>query len=372
MKFARGFTMKVMQGYKQSSFDGQGVYQSATAFDEARQIFRRMQDDGIQNITAQMVGWNFQGHDGTYPTRFPVNEFEGGEKAFKELIAWGHQNHVTVTVHDNCLDSYQIANDFKMENVIEHRNGTRWRSVPWAGGFNWKLCPCQSFEYVRRDLPRMRELGIDGNYYFDAVGPFYTCHDPLHPADRSGFVDAVRKMLAYARNMFGTLSLELAYGTYFDLVDGVYFDQANVFIDKHTDYRRHIIDEQVPFLSIVLHNSVRCHWHNEQALQGVRGALRTLAWGMMPFIEISARPVAGAHAMPRYEDLSQYAQKAYAMCCQEYVHLVEVDMVDIEQPLIDVYRTSYADGTQLLVNCTPDRQKVDGKLIPGHSVRQLG
>ncbi len=84
MPFATGFLMKIMQGVKVSTLDGKGAYQSATSFAEARDILARMQSEGIIHITAQMVGWNWEGHDGRYPARFPVNEVEGGEAEFRK------------------------------------------------------------------------------------------------------------------------------------------------------------------------------------------------------------------------------------------------------------------------------------------------
>ena len=84
--FASSFLLKIFQGYKKATLDGRGDYQSCTSFQEAGHILAQMRADGIRNLTAELVGWNDQGHDGTYPSRFPVNGIEGGEDDLRQLL----------------------------------------------------------------------------------------------------------------------------------------------------------------------------------------------------------------------------------------------------------------------------------------------
>ncbi|MDR3707805.1 MAG: DUF5696 domain-containing protein [Capsulimonadaceae bacterium] len=365
--FARGFLMKIFQGCKRPDLHGRGEYQSATSFAEAQEILELMQAEGIERITVELVGWNHEGHDGRYPTRFPINPVEGGEEGLRALIGWGERHGVIVSVHDNALDSYEIADDFSHADGIVLRDGSHWRNVPWCGGFNWRMCPTQSIRHVQRDYPRMKELGVDGHYYIDALAAFNTCHSAEHPANRSQYIDAVREILKFTKNLFGALSLEVPFGPYFDLMDGVYIDEAAEGMCAFTDFGRNFVDEVVPFLPVALHNSVRYH-RGSDASAGKAGALRSLAWGAMPFIEVAARKISESHPMPTYGNFAEYAREGYRLCCVEYADLVGVDLDDVTGIAPDLFVTSYSNGANLLINASATPATIDGKLVPRQSV----
>jgi len=367
LEFARGFGMKIMQGYKQMSLDGQGKYCSCTSFVEARKILQDMQADGIRRNTVQMVGWNCEGHDGRYPTRFPINPLEGGEEAFRELIAWSRSQGLIMTVHDNIYDSHEVSDDFRRDELVILRDGTEWRNIPWAGGLTYKLCPICASRVVEKDFPKMKAMGIDGNYYLDAIAAFFPCHSPVHPANRSAFIAAMRRVLTYTRNLFGTLSLEVSYGPYFDLMDGVYVDQSPMWIDQFTEFRRNFVDDMVSFLPVALHNGIR---YNSEG-KGRADALRALARGAMPFIEVCARPAAGAHVTPTYENLREFARESYILCCEEHSDLQMEDLESIECLSPDLSCTQYANGVRLLINTGKTPALIDGKSVQAESVLRL-
>jgi hypothetical protein len=367
LDFAHSFPMKIFQGCKTRAFDGQGTYQPATSFAEAREILQRMQADGIRRITAQMVGWNLGGHDGCYPTRFPINPVEGGEADFRELIAWGKDHQVCVTAHDNYQDSYEVSDDYSCEDGMVLRDGSLWRNVPWSGGFNMRMCPLRSIRHAQRDLPQMKALGIKGNYYLDALAAFNTCHASAHPANRATYLAAFREILTYTRELFGTLSLEVPYGPYFDLMDGVYLDDHAAGLAKFTDFVPHFIDGIVPFLPIALHNSV-CYQCGGGRKTWRADALRALAWGGKPTIEVSARPAMDGHTMPTYADLADFAREGYRLCCEEFGDRITQDLDEVATPEPGVYHSRYGDGVSLLVNTGTTPAVVDGQVVAPQSV----
>lgn len=342
--FSRSFLLKIMMGYKKADLNGQGAYQSNTTFDQARLILEQMHDDGIDHITTQLVGWNAQGHDGRYPQRFPVNEAAGGEEALRSLIHWGKARNIHIGVHDNYSDSYACGDDFDLANVIVGRDGKHWRNVPWAGGFNWRLCPLKSVDHARRDMPRIAELGVKANYYMDAIGALSTCHSKDHPADRCQIMQAYRSLFELAQQEFETVSTEIPFGPYLDLMDGVYMPHCVESSRKWTDFVDQFVDEHVPALAIVLHNGIRYHLSHELALQGRKGALMDCIWGAMPFVEIAYEHVPGAHGMPKYEQVRDYVLASWELCCGQLADRAYVDIESINQVSESVWHTRYADG----------------------------
>ncbi len=342
--FAQTYLLKIMMGYKKSDLNGQGAYQSNTTFAQTKAILQRMRDDGIDHITTQMVGWNAQGHDGRYPQRFPVNEQAGGESAMRELIQWGASQNIHIGVHDNFSDSYQCGDDFDMANVIVGRDGKHWRNVPWAGGFNWRLCPLQSIKHAHRDMPRIAQLGVKANYYMDAIGALSTCHSDEHPADRRAIMDGFKAIFTLAQQHFDTVSTEIAFGPYLHLMDGVYMTHGVESAGKFTDFVEQFVDEHVPALAVTLHNGIRYHLAHSLALQGRRGALMDCLWGAMPFVEIAYEHVPGAHGMPTYDDVREYVLASQELCCKQLADRVSVDIEAIEQVSDELWHTTYADG----------------------------
>jgi hypothetical protein len=342
--FAKTYLLKIMMGYKKADLKGQGDYQSNTTYAQTQKILQQMREDGIDHITTQMVGWNAQGHDGRYPQRFPVNEDAGGESAMRELIQWGASQDIHIGVHDNFSDSYECGDDFDLANVIVGRDGKHWRNVPWAGGFNWRLCPLKSIEHAKRDMPRIASMGIKANYYMDAIGALTTCHSEEHPADRRTTMQGFLSIFKLAQQHFDTVSTEIAFGPYLSVTDGVYMPHGVEFAGKFTDFVENFVDEHVPALAVVLHNGIRYHLAHTLALQGRRGALMDCLWGAMPFIEIAYEHVPGAHGMPTYDDVREYVLASQELCCNELGDRISVDIQSIVQISEDLWHTTYADG----------------------------
>jgi len=342
--FANTYLLKIMMGYKKADLKGQGEYQSNTTFAQTQKILQQMHDDGIDHITTQLVGWNAEGHDGRYPQRFPVNEHAGGESAMRDLIQWGKDKNIHIGVHDNYSDSYECGDDFDLDNVIVGRDAKHWRNVPWAGGFNWRLCPLKSIEHARRDMPRIAEIGVKANYYMDAIGAIGTCHSKDHPADRRAMMQGFIELFKLAQQHFDTVSTEIAFGPYLHLMDGVYMTHSVENAGKFTDFVEHFVDEHVPALAVVLHNGMRYHLAHTLALQGRRGALMDCLWGAMPFVEIAYEHVPGAHGMPRYEDVREYVLASNELCRGILADRVSVDIDAIEQVEDELWLTRYADG----------------------------
>jgi hypothetical protein len=105
---------------------------------------------------------------------------------------------------------------------------------------------------------------------------------------------------------------------------------------------------------------------------GRGAALRCLAWGALPFIEVSARTAKEAHSMPTYNQVAEFARAGWELCCAEYGDLVEQDLENVEVLAPDVTRTTFGNGTVLLVNATDAPAAVDGVTVPALGVVRRG
>jgi Family of unknown function (DUF5696) len=201
-----------MQGHSvgyQSDSQTPGFLVTMT-FDEARAGLKAFHDAGVDRVYTQNVGWNHLGHDGAYPTRFPVEERVGGERGFRKLIAFGHEIGYQMTVHDNYLDAYEASVDFDPELVTMDCHGQPQIRGFWGGGPSYLLWPL-AFDrrHVEEQMLQVKELGIRGPYYLDGMGsPLYINYHPKHRGTRSDLARGIDRLLRAGRDLFGSVATE--------------------------------------------------------------------------------------------------------------------------------------------------------------------
>ncbi|MFA6959206.1 MAG: DUF5696 domain-containing protein [Opitutaceae bacterium] len=349
------FFLKIFMAYKDPQADGRGTYHATCTFDDTRKILEDCLKRGITRLAVMLVGWGQDGHDGMPPTRFPVDERLGGETAFRKLIAWCAENDIMLGVHDSYGESYSCSPEFDPADVIRHRTGELWQGVIWSGGQAHKTCPSVFVDkHTKRDVPRVRALGIYGHHHIDAIGSFMTCHSKDHPLQqRADFAREVRRMFTFIQNEMGSVSTEMPFGPYYDVIDGLFHSYSHPSSwHQASPVGRYFLDRSIPLLSIVLHGSVNC---GEGAGKLLDDPLHWLDWGLTPAWEVCmcASPSFG---IPSYTMAADNLASIYAR------HFGPDNLIARLNPLqIDgrwdlaegVTRTLYSDGTYITVNRGP-------------------
>ncbi len=346
------FFLKIFMAYKEPQADGHGRYHATCTFAEARMILEDCLQRGIRNLAVMLVGWGIDGHDGMPPTRFPVDERLGGEAAFRELIAWCAENDILLGVHDSYGESYECSPDFDPADVIRNRTGELWQGVIWSGGQVHKTCPGVFVDkHTKRDVPRLRQLGIYGHHHVDAIGSFMTCYSEDHPLPhRADFAGEVRRMFHFIQAEMGSVSTEMPFGPYFEAVDGYFHSYSHPGPwHRASVVGQYFLDRTIPLLSIVLHGSINC---GEGA-----GSLKTdplfwLDWGLVPTWEVCMTP-SESFGIPAYQSVAADFCAIYAQYFGRDNLAAILNPLTIEarwEPSEGVSRTRYSDGTEVLVN----------------------
>lgn len=208
--FMDSIYLRVMMGMKRGSLDGRGEmrsFQSWSAFADAVKLF---QQAGFEKANFIFVGANYQGHDGAHPTVFPIEPAHGGDEAFRAMMQRIEQAGYRATFHLNYKDTYRCSPDWTPEAVQINECGELRYHGAWIGGYSYQAIPQEMLErFGRRDLPKLKALGLRGMHYWDAcLSVMEETFPPHRVITRREYGEGAIAYFKYAADIFGTVGCE--------------------------------------------------------------------------------------------------------------------------------------------------------------------
>jgi hypothetical protein len=339
---------------------GRVLFKRVMTFDQALDGLRRLKAAGVERVCTQSVGWNIRGHDGLWPTRFPIERRLGGEAGFRALIRGGRELGYHMTVHDNYAAAHPSSPDYDPDLVIHSIWGEPRVTGYWGGGvqcLHWGLAlPEERVEGVMR---RMRALGLEGVYYLDGMGnPLMVNYHPKHGGPRADCERGYRRYIEAARTVFGGCGTEMGY-LYCTLPADSIASRGgpwhmSLFRPEWPISRLRL--ERVPVWQLALHGLVITESHGEDW----RGAMECVLYGDTPRTEWSAEP----GIMPVLDDdLIAAIHAKNALCVQRFGHLVTEELVDWKRVGEQAHQTTFADGTEVVADFEAEHLTVNGETI---------
>ncbi len=352
--------VKIFMGSKLKVIDGNGPVRVDTTFEQAEAILDAMKSAGIDRAVVTLVGWNLGGHDGAYPTRFPIEPAFGGEAGLKKLIAKATDMGYQIVPHDNYTDVYRSARDFDYEYIARTPEGRPRVVGIWGGGQSFKACPVVYPERYGADFARVKELGFHGHTYIDAQSTvLWICHNPRHPADEEQFALAQSAMTQWHRAMYGAVATEMAPAYNLPFIDEVHgmhgANNSGFMFERLPASFTRIIDRVVPFYHLAVHGLLT---YQESWVHSYRrqydgatwpGLLRALAIGARPSMEVSW---AGGGNGDTYSDSIRDVLPAYKIAFEELADVHVEPVVHFEEFADRGSRVAYANGRSVEVNWT--------------------
>ena len=350
--------VKIFMGLKHPYVvDGSSPMQKYTTFGQAGKILDKMKASGIGRAVITLVGWNLGGHDGAYPTRFPVEPELGGESGLRKLIRKALLMGYQIVPHDNVTDVYRAAPDFDYEYTARTEYDEALPAGLWGGGQSFKSCPAVYMDRYGNDFTRIKDLGFSGHYYMDAQSTvMWQCHDRRHPADEEQFAKSLAAIAQLPREMYGAVAIECGSAFSLPFVDEVGTIQngiayPDVFNNCPANFCG-IVDRCVPFYQIAVHGLVTYqgtwvhHYRNRPG--GVeRGLLQELAFGARPSMEVSY--VKNSHGdlyTNSIKNLKDACQRNFTRLKGLHVETIE----EFEELSHETYKSVYSNGTSIAVN----------------------
>jgi hypothetical protein len=310
----------------------------------------------------ESIGWNPRGHDGMWPTRFPIEPRLGGAAGFRELLRYGRSIGCTMNVHDNYLSQYNSSPDFDPSIVMHDQWGNRDLRGFWGGGETYVTCPWMlGPKRLDEQLRQVKALGLDGPAYIDGMGnPLECSYAPGPVGRRSDYVRGTQHILDTARNLYGAVRTECGF-LYACLAADCLNQCGNAFMLKRLDPDWPItalIEDIVPVWQIALHGLVVRENHGVDW----NSAMECVLFGDHPRHEWSHT----GRFQPALDEAHIGAIKAkYDLCIQRFGYLQTETLESWHSPAPGVQETVFSDGTrirvdfasrQLWVNDEPVRQ----------------
>ncbi len=362
------YTMKTFFGIENQGIAMHGqakgnpiTFHRVMTFAECGDILAKIRAAGIDRVVTQAVGWNARGHDGLWPSRFPVEERLGGEEGFRLLNACGTALGFQMNVHDNYTGGFAASPDFDIEEAMVNQWGEPISGGEWGGGLSYILnMDNVPDEKIAREMQRVKALGLEGMGYLDGMGnPLYRDYHPRHRLTRTGYARRTQRLLEIGKRVYGAVGTECGF-LYAVLPSDCI---VTLFEPRHEGWCRpewpvgELLDRNVPVLQLALHGLLFIENHGENW----GGAMEGVLWGGHPRTEWSAHagimPVADEAFIARLKGV-------YDVVLGRFGHLQEQQILSYSEPADGVKQTAFEDGTVVTADFDKQELLVNGQLVP--------
>jgi hypothetical protein len=308
----------------------------------------------------ESIGWNPRGHDGMWPTRFPIEPRLGGEAGFRELIRYGQSLGCTMNVHDNYLSQYNSSPDFDPSIVMHDQWGNRDLRGFWGGGETYVTCPwALGPKRLDDQLEKVKALGLDGPAYIDGMGnPLECSYAPGPVGSRSDYVQGSQHVLETARRIYGAVRTECGF-VYTCVAVDCLAQCGNAFMLNRLDSRWPItalIEKVVPVWQIALHGFVVSESHGTDW----ESTMQCILFGDHPRQEWTHT----GRFQPILDDTLIASIKAkYDLCVKQFGHLQTDTLESWRESSDGIQETTFSDGTEVRADFNRMELRVNGKKV---------
>ena len=318
------------------------TYQLGLTFAEGEQALSQLHQAGIDKAQFFCVGWNPRGHDGLYPTRFPIDERLGGEAGFRRLIDHGHALGYRMSVHDNFMMNLPHSPDWDPECVTHDMYGEPLLHGWWSGGLEYQSWPpALGHNRLGGHLERMKELGLGGIYYCDyMMQPLEVNYHPRHRGSRADHARGQMRILDQAKHTFGAVAMEC--GMFPALMASDYTCATGGKRGDPSWPITTLVDRETPIWELVTHGLLI------RENTGIRWPqlMNCVLWGAHLRMQFTGRPFRG-NLLPIGPETAGQIKSAYDLCVKRFGYLKPLRIVGYENPEPQVHRTTFEDGTTI-------------------------
>lgn len=350
----------------EQTVDSEPPMHVACTFKDVVDLMEEYHRAGVKKAEFCLVGWNVKGHDGRWPQIFPVEETLGGEEGLREVIKKAEEYGYEMTCHTNSSDAYSIANNFRLGDMIQQKDGRpNVAIVHWAGGRAYNMCPKKAYDISMETLPPVADLGFRGMHYIDVitcVSP-RECYSPVHPINKREGCEYYMDIFKACKDMFGAIGSEGPFDQTMRECDSSLYISFSDFEAPFPE--NDIMDERAPLWQLVYHGIVFSNPYsrtiNVLTEDTKDGLLKTIEYGGRPQLYLYASFVNRkggnwigkgdlyCHTKEEREYSAKIAKETEDIY-GEMAYLQYELMEDHEKLSDGVFKTTYSDGSYIIVD----------------------
>ena len=330
------------------------------SFERVKDIIDELKKRGVRGAELCLVGWNKSGHDGRWPTVFPVEPALGGEQKLRELINYARLNGYKIVCHTNSTDCYSISDKWDGGSIaMKKKNGEIAANACWSAGRMYNLCPEKALEYARELMPELKKLGFNGIHYIDVISIVAprNCFDKNHPVTSRRCAEINKEIARLAKEYIGGFSSEGAGDVYADVLDSALYMRFNYKMSVGTD-------KGIPLWEFIFHGIVMASPSINSVNYTIKGSeerLEIYECASRPSFYINSKFVEGDNSnwmgnidlVVNTREQLEYCADKIAEGCAEYEKVSRLQTQTIEDytELCDgVFVTTFSDGTRIISN----------------------
>ena len=347
-----------------------------TTFEQVRSIIDDYVQKGITDLEITLNGWSKDGLYGNQPEHFPVEKQLGGKKELESLINYAKDNGVALHLKTNYVRPFQESDGFKQRSEAIRgidREVTESPNYYISSRFSnnnqlfYLLKPEQVYKKVEKEVTEYKNLGVAGVHVSNMGNLLYSDQDTDHFFTRKQTAETWVKTLDKFRDEVGVTSVDYGFAYTFGHIDKI----INIPIDSsHFVY----MDQTVPFYQIAIHGLIPYTAKPTNLRNDARfELLRAIEYGALPSFELTYESTSNLRRTMEdrlfSSDYRYWADKSI----EEYERFQEIYQTIYNQPIVNheqidrnVFKTTYENGTQIIVNYNNKTTTVNGQIIDGY------
>jgi len=325
------------------------------SFAEGLRRFERLARDGeIRKAIVHLDGWGTDGYDFNHPDVLPPEPALGGWEGLRAVAdAVQAMGHICL-LHDNYVDCYAHTPYFPDYTVLD-LSGIRPENNEWLGGRQGWMCPVRTMEVAGRTLTEINDRIAPSGTYLDCmtISHLRECYNQDHLCSRGDARRAWSEIYAMCQGFGWATSSEGGADWSIPVLDFCWsVAPASCPFNLKEALDGQPFGDPIPLYNLVWHDCIVVPMHLEEGPLG-DDALWLALWAGIPSIRTHSLMPDRPGRELRPEEEAEFIRSLQPLCeLAERVGFEEMVNLEFLDDARRVQRTTFADGTQVLVDFT--------------------
>ena len=359
-------TMEFFMGMKEQTSGLTSEYKKLTSFSDLEEIFRDLNDNGVNSIVASAWNWN----ETSERWQNPIYDYKpepalGGMAGLKSLVKLTNEKGFIFSLEANYNSGSEKHMKYADTQIGVIKN---YGDMPLEGGGNYLYSATAIYNRAIADYKKFKELGVKSVTHWNEAEFMAKDYNTLSPTDRAQWIKVMKNMFAQARETLGYSSAGSAAATYFADLDMLYsvYSASNEYL---------FMDEEIPFYQMIIHGSIL---YSGEEFNGMSNEqidyLKRVEYGFVPYYIVTKEPPYLKYASymrsliaPEYSQWREHIINSYKDYTENLSDVWNVKMqkhTRISDMLVTV---EYENGKMVVINYADTEVNYNGTKIEAKS-----